>query len=437
MDIKKFAAAATALVLAFCMSVGECMAAVDKAGSGREPATEQYDTRADATVTSDEGDASTDQAGGQEQEEKMTAPDKVAKPSVKVSGFEKVTVRWKKAEEVDGYEVVRGTSASAVTPVTSVKGNCTEKAFTAKMGKTYHYRVRAFIENASGDRLYGDWSDVRTFSMSESYTPTVKRLSKDGTWLDLRKLAGQKLYGYDIFQGACTDGKYGYYVLYNKKKEKCRIAKMRLSDNKVVKVSRVLEIHHGNDITYNRHTGKLLAVHLSGSDPYRIAVIDPSTLKLERNRTVKLPKKLPGASSATLKKQKGVNGIAYDPDRKQYVLRVRVYGDFIITDKNLKPLRYVKPSVKKIKPRLYQGLEVINGYIGSVEASSDTGTYDRYNILNLYRWNGSYVGRINIKKGNELENIFFANGRGYAGFYHEYYVKGKLKRNNYIYVFDI
>ena len=152
---------------------------------------------------------------------------------------------------------------------------------------------------------------------------------------------------------------------------------------------------------------------------------------------MKLPKKLPGASRATLKKQKGINGIAYDPDRKQYVLRVRVYGDFIITDKNLKPLRYIRPSVKKIKPRLYQGLEVINGYIGSVEASSDTGTYDRYNILNLYRWNGSYVGRINIKKGNELENIFFANGRGYAGFYHEYYVKGKLKRSNYIYVFDI
>lgn len=206
MDIKKFAAAATALVLAFCMSAGECMAAVDKAGSGREPATEQYDTRADATVTSDEGDASTDQAGGQEQEEKMTAPDKVAKPSVKVSGFEKVTVRWKKAEEVDGYEVVRGTSASAVTPVTSVKGNCTEKAFTAKMEKTYHYRVRAFIENASGDRLYGDWSDVRTFSMSESYTPTVKRLSKDGTWLDLRKLQGRNSTGTTYSRGHAPTG---------------------------------------------------------------------------------------------------------------------------------------------------------------------------------------------------------------------------------------
>lgn len=30
-----------------------------------------------------------------------------------------------------------------------------------------------------------------------------------------------------------------------------------------------------------------------------------------------------------------------------------------------------------------------------------------------------------------------SSGRGYAGFCHEYYVKGKLKRNNYIYVFDI
>ncbi len=435
MDIKKIAAAVTSLVLAFCVSTGECMAAEHDGNNTWPAAAEQYDARADATVTSDDGDADADPLSGQEED--ITAPDKAAKPSVKVSGFEKVTVMWKKTEDADGYEVVRGTSATAVTPVVSVKGNCTEKMFTAKLGKTYHYKVRAYRENATGDRIYGEWSDVRTFSMPERYTPAVKRLSKAGTWLDLRKLAGQKLYGYDIFQGACTDGKYGYYVLYNKKKEKCRIVKLRLSDNKVVKVSRVLEIHHGNDITYNRHTGKLLAVHLSGNNPYRIAVIDPSTLKLERNRTVKLPKKLPGASRATLKKQKGINGIAYDPDRKQYVLRVRVYGDFIITDKNLKPLRYIRPSVKKIKPRLYQGLEVINGYIGSVEASSDTGTYDRYNILNLYRWNGSYVGRINIKKGNELENIFFANGRGYAGFYHEYYVKGKLKRNNYIYVFDI
>ena len=57
---------------------------------------------------------------------------------------------------------------------------------------------------------------------------------------NLRVAAGEKLFGYDTFQGACSDGTNAYYILYNRTVEKCKIVKVRLKDFKLVKVSSAL-----------------------------------------------------------------------------------------------------------------------------------------------------------------------------------------------------
>jgi len=354
----------------------------------------------------------------------------------KRTGLEKVTLNWTNIAGESGYQISRSADKNKTEIVYTYKTTtAANKTLSLKLGKGYYYKIRPY-KTVGKKTIYGPWSDPIRFTMNRNYYPAATLVKQDGKFLDLRVIAKQELYGYDIFQGSCTDGIYGYYILYNKAVEKCRIVKLRLCDNKIVKVSEGLNIHHGNDLTYNNDTKQILAVHYT-EKPMQIAVIDPVTLSLKYNKTIKVPAKLSGATKTQLKKIKGFTAIAYNTQKNQYVLRIKTSGNFIITDKNLKPVRYIVPKDKKIKERVYQGVDVINGYIACQQASSNTGTFARYNILKLYTWSGKYVGTVNIRKGYELEGGFCTKNYGYGGFYHEYYVDGKMLRNNYIYRFAI
>lgn len=355
---------------------------------------------------------------------------------IKRSGLEKITLSWSNIAGETGYQISQSADKSKTKVVYTYKTTtASKKSVSLKLGKSYYYKIRPY-KVAGKKVIYGPWSNVIKYKMSRNYYPEATLVKQNTEFLDLRVLAGQALYGYDIFQGSCTDGTYGYYILYNKAVEKCRIVKLRLKDNKVVKVSEELNIHHGNDLAYNDDTKKILAIHYT-EVPEQVAIINPSTLKVEYNKKIKIPSKLSGATKTKLKKISGYTGITYNTEKNQYVLRIKSSGNFLITDKNLKPVKYITPKDKKIKERVYQGLDVINGYIACQQASSNTGTFDRYNILKLYTWSGEYAGTVNIRKGYELEGSFCTKGYGYAGFYHEYYVEDKMMRNNYIYKYPM
>ena len=88
---------------------------------------------------------------------------------------------------------------------------------------------------------------------------SITQLSKDGKVFDLREAAGQSLYSYDTLQGACAHDGFVYYTLYDRNKEKCKIAKADLMSLEVVKVSAPLPIYHGNNLTYNTRKNLILA----------------------------------------------------------------------------------------------------------------------------------------------------------------------------------
>lgn len=355
--------------------------------------------------------------------------------SVNRIGFSKMQLLWNNIDGETGYQISKASKKSKTNIVYTYKSStASKKNFSPKLNKKYYYKIRAY-RVSGGKRIYGPWSSVISYTLSKNYYPKTTLITKNNAFFDVRKESGQELYGYDIFQGSCTDGQNGYYVLYNKNNETCKIAKVRLSDNEVVKVSGVLNIHHGNDLTYNSKTKTILAVHMTGTSK-AIAMIDPVTLRLERNQNIVIPSRLSGATSYRLKKITGFNAIAYDKSKDRYVLRIRNTGDYLITDGKLRPKKYVRPSVKKYSQRVYAGLDVMNGYIASAQASSNTGTFTRYNVIQLHDWNGKYKGCINVKKGHEMESVFNSNGKAYATFYHEYYENDKLLRNNYIYVFN-
>ncbi len=274
--------------------------------------------------------------------------------------------------------------------------------------------ITACIENEKYSEMTGD----------------IVRFDSAGTY-NLRVAAGEKLFGYDTFQGACSDGQNAYYILYNRVAEKCKIAKIRLSDFKLLQVSSALNIHHGNDLTYNDRTGEIIAIHLTGV-PDTVAVINPDTLKVKRNIKIELPVFLHGLSEDVMTETSGYNAITYDSENNWYFVRVRGIRGMIILDRDFRPIELMKVSGRKSNT-IYAGLNMLNGYIVSQES---TAVKSLPGYLSLYDRSGSLKCRIRVNCSYELENGFAAGDTYYLGFYHSYYENKKPARGNYIYKFS-
>ena len=88
---------------------------------------------------------------------------KVNVTSVKSSAKKKVTVKWKKASKVEGYEVQYSTSSDFSTAVKSktIKGNKTSVTLTGlKSGKTYYVRVCSY-KTVNGFKVYSNYGKCK------------------------------------------------------------------------------------------------------------------------------------------------------------------------------------------------------------------------------------------------------------------------------------
>lgn len=91
-------------------------------------------------------------------------PAKVTKVTATVAkNKKKVTLKWKKVKNANGYVVYRATKKNGkYTKVKTITKASTVK-FTdkkVKKGKTYYYKVRAY-KKASGTKVYGTYSAAR------------------------------------------------------------------------------------------------------------------------------------------------------------------------------------------------------------------------------------------------------------------------------------
>lgn len=288
------------------------------------------------------------------------------------------------------------------------------------MKKPYYVeesKARKIISN--GLRYYIGWDG----SFLSSSTATRTTLKRSGKTLELRSAAKQSVGGYDTLQGSCTDGTYGYYVLYNRKVEKCKIIKIRLSDNKVIKTSGILKIAHGNGLTYNSDKKCLVAVH-NTVNPKRLSVISPSTLKVQKTIDVKIPSTLTGATKSNLSAIKKFGSISYNKNRGIYVILLSNSHDLLFLDKNFVPQEYRKITYKP--NGIYQCIDTSNKYI-LLGLSPGSGLSN--NVICVYEWDGTYRFMINVRDGYELESIFHVGQKLYAGFYHA----SSTNRRNYVY----
>ena len=261
------------------------------------------------------------------------------------------------------------------------------------------------------------------FGVKENTTANIRFLrNKKDKRYEYRALSKQKMFGYDTFQGSCSSGKYNYYVLYNRVKQKCKIIKVKSSNRKVVKVSKALPLDHGNDITYDPIRKRIVCVHY-GNHPRRLSIVDPKKLTIRKSVDVTVPIGLYGASDQFIKSIKGMTGIGYDAAADEYIVSIKGARHYMALSPSFEPLRIIK--VPEHDPYMKQGMTVKAGFIIR-SFSAYNRTYNQ-NILFIYDVAGNYVKSVKLGRGYEIESIFFIGKKLYANTYTAYW-KAKYKK---------
>ena len=288
-------------------------------------------------------------------------------------------------------------------------------------GKKYYFKVK---------------SD--TFSSKVSATVIVQKtasltLIKSGKerW-DVRKAAGQKTWGYDTIQGACAYGGYAYMALYNRDVERIKIVKVNLKTMKVVKISKPVDSHcHGNTLTYNPKTNRIIAVCGKGGKK-KAVFVNADTLKQTGTRTFSISDSFIG------EEYKGIAGLAYNKNENRYIVKIRSYTNKIISySSDFKTKKRIKIT-KNESELLPQGLYTEGGYMYDVQSFKNS---RKYNMITIRTLGGTFVGKMKVRSGTsgqlyELENLFYDETADtwYVSFYRaNVKTGGDTDRKNYLY----
>ena len=113
----------------------------------------------------------------------------------------KVLVSWKGVENADGYEIWRSRKKNGTYSLKSrVKASKTSKKMKHKVGKAFYYKVRAFVTDADGRRVYGEFS-APTAAVPAKPKLSVKINYEQGravlTWKKAARADGYKIYRYN------------------------------------------------------------------------------------------------------------------------------------------------------------------------------------------------------------------------------------------------
>ena len=358
---------------------------------------------------------------------------------------------------VDGFEVQYATNRlfkKARVKVIYEGGDEPLALKRPKKGKKLYVRVRAF-KYYGGKTSRSAWSTSRNVTGTVTLTPKrvtvmrkvtvkvaakgkkAKKGAKTKTMLrrlpfELRSAAGQGVGGYDTVQGACSDGRFAYFALYNRSVEKCKIAKVRLSNMRIVKVSKVLSAEHGNDLAYNPRTKRVLIANITYHQ-LRVTSVKAKTLKYAGQKRIRIPRKLKGATSNQVKAATGILALTYRRASNRYFAMLRGSRNVLELDSKFRARRYI--TLSKKPDQTIQGIEASGDYLLVAEAALSHGNWNR---VSVYDWTGKHVSTLRLRNYLELENVFFARGDLYTSFYRSSSSrtkKGKVQvnRENFLY----
>ena len=123
-------------------------------------------------------------------------PSKVTISSVKATGYDRVTVKWKKAKNATAYAIYyKRASAKKWVKLKTVSAKTTSylhkasKKYPLKQGVKYSYRVRAYNKSS---KKYGSYSKTKTVKMPKKVVVTPKPTQKPQPTVTVKPTAAPK-----------------------------------------------------------------------------------------------------------------------------------------------------------------------------------------------------------------------------------------------------
>ena len=278
--------------------------------------------------------------------------------------------------------------------------------------------------------------DTETARAAASYTVKPKVVTLDGGGrFDVRIAAGEKTWGYDTIQGACAHDGYAYMSLYNRQKEKIKIAKVDLSTMKVVKKSGVLGCRcHGDSMAHNERNNTIVICRGKGGRK-SIAVVDASSLRLKYTKTINISRKMAGG------KYYGLSSIAYNAENNFYIVKLKGSSNKIVRlNSSFRPVKRIKIEGNR-SYLLAQSLYTTGNFMYDVQSFKGRHKYNLITVRNVFT--GKLLGRMVIASGKsgqlyELENVFCYGDQWYISFYRAKVLKrGDRDRKNYLCMIDV
>lgn len=278
--------------------------------------------------------------------------------------------------------------------------------------------------------------DTETARAASSYTIKPKVVTLDGGGrFDVRIAAGEKTWGYDTIQGACAHDGFAYMSLYNRQKEKIKIAKVDLSTMKVVKKSGVLGCRcHADSMAYNERNNTIVICRGKGSRK-SIAVVDASSLRLKYTKTINISRKMAGG------KYYGLSSIAYNAENNFYIVKLKGSSNKIVRlNSSFRPVKRIKIEGNR-SYLLAQSLYTTGNFMYDVQSFKGRHKYNLITVRNVFT--GKLLGRMVIASGKsgqlyELENVFCDGDQWYISFYRAKVLKrGDRDRKNYLCMIDV
>lgn len=335
---------------------------------------------------------------------------KVKKLALTILNGSQILVTWRASEDYDGYQVqyaknVLFLRSKKKTLKGSENNNLTLNGL--KTSKRYYVRIRAY-RKYDGRTYRSEWVRVKTDKdCADASISFAKRGSKK---VDIRKQAGRRLSGYTITQGTCSSGKYLFMAFEKrngdddgKKRARIKIAKVRISDWKLVKVSpRGQKLGHANDITYNPYKKYLVVTGAKTYDRH-VRIVDPKSLVKIDTKAIRLGSKHSDVNA--------FNAIDFDTEERVYLLRSRFGGSkTFILNENFKVQGY--EIYQTAWPnRFVQSCTIYAGQFILTQSLNQTA---KANTITIFDQNGKRLQNIRLKMKGELESVFMIGKKLYA-----------------------
>lgn len=129
--------------------------------------------------------------------------------TAKAVGYNKVSLKWNKVSDADGYEVLRYATGGSYRTIGTITNNTAVEYTDNSLatGTQFKYKVRAFKQLTGGQKVYSSATAVKS-AVPKLATPVISKLTPSTKTINVswKKVDGAS--GYEIYRAASKNSKY-------------------------------------------------------------------------------------------------------------------------------------------------------------------------------------------------------------------------------------